>query len=231
MHTLIGSPPGYVGYEEKGLLEKGLESSKFKVILFDEIEKAHSKLFDLVLEMLEEGEILMSNGNRVDVSECIRLFTSNLGQEEANKALNKAGFVSMTETGALREQTLKTEFNKIIKDKLKPEFLARLNGIFYFKPLSTELLEKISAITLKECLSLVKNKNIKITYSQDINKKIIQTVRLKEKNLHARHIKNFIDLEIMTSLGDKIMDLTKDQTQDKVEIELNIDDDGKVLLI
>lgn len=231
MHTLIGSPPGYVGYEEKGLLEKGLETSKFKVILFDEIEKAHPKLFDLVLEMLEEGEILMSNGNRVDVSQCLILFTSNLGQDEANKALNKAGFVSPNGNEGLKEQTLKIEFNKIVKDKLKPEFLARLNGTFYFKPLSMEVLGKIAEITLKECLSLIKNKNIKISYGDTFIPQMLKTIQIKEKNIHARHIKNFIDLEVMTVLGNKLMEFTKGQEQSKIELKLDISEKTGIVII
>ena len=208
VHTLTGSPPGYVGYEEKGLLEKALESSPFKIILFDEVEKAHSKLFDLVLEMMEEGEVLMANGNVVKLDNCIIIFTSNIGQEEALRAINKAGFSSKIHEESQKDSIIESQYLKTLKEKFKPEFLARLNGAFYFKKLNKENLIKAASTNLTTHIKNLSKKKIYVSYSKDLPEFIISKCIEINKDYHARNIRNYIDMQILPKLGDYMLSLS-----------------------
>lgn len=225
LHTLIGSPPGYVGYEEKGLLSKILESGKFKIILFDEIEKADSKIFDLLLEMLEEGEILMANGDVIYLSECLLLFTSNIGQQAALSATNTAGFASTTNEERDRDLVETNEFQRILKKKLKPEFIARLNGMFYFKRLGLDDLKKVAITHLqKHTKNLEKHKMI-LKYNKQIPDIILNECSKKNKYFHARDIKNFIDFTILHKLGDEVIRTTI-SSRERLIIDLKYENDG-----
>lgn len=207
LHTLMGAPPGYVGYEEKGLLEKNLEHVPFKVLLFDEVEKASSKVFEIVLEMLEEGQCLVASGKVINMRECLIIFTSNLGQSEASKATNTVGFSSSSVEDQEKESIERSTFEKTLKDTLKPEFLARLNGVYYFKRLSDADLLKTAKKQLEVYIKILKEKGIKLQLSGNLSSYILK--KCKETNLkcHARDIKNFIDLNIVPFIGDYLIKL------------------------
>lgn len=222
IQTLTGSPPGYIGYEDKGLIEKGLQDSKFKVILFDEVEKANSKIYDVVLEMLEEGEIMMANGKVIDVSNSIILFTSNMGQGEANQALNRAGFSSKQPENNEDTKILASQFEKHLKESLKPEFLARLNGIFYFPRLTEENLRQITENLLNKYKLHLKDNNILLYYQKEIVDYILEKCKRKyNQGLHARHIKNLIDLDIIKLLGDYVIS-KKNYSKKQIKVKLKI---------
>lgn len=206
VHTLLGSPPGYVGYEEKGLLEKAMENSKFKIILFDEIEKAHDKLFDLVLEIMEEGQLLMANGNVVDFSNSIIVFTSNVGQAEAKKATNLPGFTSEATQTVEKSHILASQFKKTLKEKLKPEFLARLNGLYYFKPLCEESLLNAARLKMQHHCDHLLRRKINLSYDEELIKFIINECGDQHSDeKHARNVRNFIDMEVLRQLGDFLL--------------------------
>jgi hypothetical protein len=214
VHTLIGSPPGYVGFEEKGLLEKGLETGKFKIILFDEVEKATPKLYDLVLEMLEEGNLLLANGNILDVSQCLIIFTSNMGQQEASKANNITGFKSKPDQKEI-DKAQAVQYEKTLKETLKPEFLARLSGIFYFKRLGEEDLTKAATSYLNMCDSFLEERNVTVHYPTNIAEWVVKKCSEKKKVFHARDVKNYVDMEIMKKLGDFVINSEMDLKAEK----------------
>jgi len=224
VHTLIGAPPGYVGYEEKGLLTRALENSKFKVILFDEVEKAHPKLLDIVLEVLEEGELMTADGDRLDLSDCLIIFTSNIGQGEANNALNTAGFIS-PKTNLEKEAVLKSEFEKTIKNKLKPEFLARLTGEFYFSNLPKEGLIKVAGLKLNEYSKILSKKKIKVSFSRNLPEFIVNQVQAVNGNAHARNIRNYIDMQVIEQLGDFVLQFLEKNSKNERIVEVSVAND------
>lgn len=208
VHTLIGAPPGYVGYDEKGLLEKALTNSKFKVILFDEVEKAHPKLFDLIMDVLEEGDLLLANGNKIQLSDCILIFTSNIGQEEAIQASSITGFnqtfeYKVEEKNAIQE----SQYEQTLYSLLRPEFLARLTGKFYFKNLEKEDLIKVAEATINTYSSYLKKKKIKLLVDSEVKSFIVDVCMEDNKECHARDVRSYVEQLIVESLGDFIISL------------------------
>ena len=216
--TLIGSPPGYVGSEDNGCLAAGLEESKFKVVLFDEVDKAHKNIYDLVLEMLEEGKIMVANGEVLDFSECLIIFTSNMGQQEGNSAANAAGFsAGITDKGEVKKQVAK----KILEKKLTPEFRARLTGEFYFKPLEREDLVKSAKKYLDERAEQLKKNKINFTFHHSLAKKLLTKCEEVNKTIHPRILNNFIEQEIFKNLGDFL--INSDLFGSKKVVHINYD--------
>jgi ATP-dependent Clp protease ATP-binding subunit ClpA len=207
LNTLIGAPPSYVGYEEGGggVLPAKLKKGKFKIILFDEVDKATPKVFDLVLEMLDEGRIMAADGTTLDVQECLIIFTSNIGQEEAAKAAKAAGFESESSI-AEKASTTKAEYKKAVEKKLPPEFLARLSGTYFFRSLNDSELIKTANLHLNKYAKDWKRKlNFEVT-DERIGELIVSKCKRKhKKKFHARDLKDFIDVEIVQKLGDYII--------------------------
>ena len=191
---LIGSPPGYIGHNEKGILtEKADESSEW-VILFDEIEKAHPKFYSLLLNLLDEGSITDSRGTVLDFSNSIILFTSNVGIHE-NVGKSQLGFgASTSEYANVRE-----DIEKAYKDKFSPEFRNRLDGLVHFNQLTKEDAGKIAKIQLAK---------LPLYQSAKLTKYVIDNSFSKEYG--ARNIKRFIKNNISVKIADKILSGNRD---------------------
>ena len=138
---LLGSAPGYVGYKESGLLVKGLDKKPESVILFDEIEKAHPRVYDVLLQLLDEGFITGSDGKKRDATKCLIIFTSNIGVRSAKEMSSPLGFVS--DASRKKDQKKEDIIRKALNKRFSPEFLNRLDGICYFNSLDKETLTKI----------------------------------------------------------------------------------------
>jgi ATP-dependent Clp protease ATP-binding subunit ClpC len=138
---LLGSAPGYVGYKESGLLVRGLDKKPESVILFDEIEKAHPRVYDVLLQLLDEGFITGSDGKKRDATKCLIIFTSNIGVKSAKEMSSPLGFTMDVDKkkGQKKEDIIRKALNK----RFSPEFLNRLDGICYFNSLDKETLTKI----------------------------------------------------------------------------------------
>lgn len=138
---LLGSAPGYVGYKESGLLVRGLDKKPESVILFDEIEKAHPRVYDVLLQLLDEGFITGSDGKKRDATKCLIIFTSNIGVKSAKEMSSPLGFTMDIDKkkGQKKEDIIRKALNK----RFSPEFLNRLDGICYFNSLDKETLTKI----------------------------------------------------------------------------------------
>ena len=186
---LIGSPPGYIGHNEKGILtEKADESSEW-VILFDEMEKAHPKFYSLLLNLLDEGSITDSRGTVLDFSNSIILFTSNVGIHE-NVGKSQLGFGAGTSEYA----SVKSDIEKAYKDKFSPEFRNRLDGLVHFNQLTKEDAGKIAKIQLAK---------LPLYQSAKLTKYVIDNSFSKEYG--ARNIKRFIKNNISVKIADKIL--------------------------
>jgi ATP-dependent Clp protease ATP-binding subunit ClpC len=144
---LFGAPPGYVGYEEGGQLTEAVRRRPYRVLLFDEIEKAHPEVWNALLQILDDGRMTDGQGNVVDFRNTVLIMTSNLGTEYVKKG-GTLGFLQPTETDEDRESHEKIE--KALKGAFRPEFLNRIDEIIMFSPLSVEQMEQIVDLQLKE---------------------------------------------------------------------------------
>ena len=158
---LLGSAPGYVGYKESGLLVKGLDKKPESVILFDEIEKAHPRVYDVLLQLLDEGFITGSDGKKRDATKCLIIFTSNIGIRSAKEMSNPLGFTS--DVNKKKDQKKEDIIRKALNKRFSPEFLNRLDGICYFNSLDKETLTKILYKELDEM-----NVNIKSITGKEV---------------------------------------------------------------
>ena len=161
---LLGSAPGYVGYKESGLLVKGLDKKPESVILFDEIEKAHPRVYDVLLQLLDEGFITGSDGKKRDATKCLIIFTSNIGVRKAKEMSNPLGFAS--DINKKKDQKKEDIIRKALNKRFSPEFLNRLDGICYFNSLDKETLTKILYKELNEMnvnIKSITGKEVKIT--------------------------------------------------------------------
>lgn len=161
---LLGSAPGYVGYKESGLLVKGLDKKPESVILFDEIEKAHPRVYDVLLQLLDEGFITGSDGKKRDATKCLIIFTSNIGVRSAKEMSNPLGFTS--DVDKKKDQKKEDIIRKALNKRFSPEFLNRLDGICYFNSLDKDTLTKILYKELDEMnvnIKSITGKEVRIT--------------------------------------------------------------------
>ncbi len=153
---LIGSPPGYVGYDEAGQLTEKVRRRPYSVVLFDEIEKAHPDVMNILLQILDEGKINDAQGRTVDFSNTVICMTSNAGSSEEVQNL---GF------GKSEEQASRDKSMKALRQFLRPEFLGRVDEVITFRPLGTEDLEKIAALMLDEYKPGMENRGLTLEYT------------------------------------------------------------------
>ena len=181
---LIGSPPGYVGYEEGGQLTEAVRRNPYSIVLFDEIEKAHPEVLNLLLQILDDGRVTDSNGRTVDFKNTIIIMTSNLGSEYALEGKND-----------LVMQELQNTF--------KPEFINRIDEVIIFKPLSKEVIHEILDKIIKEIEYRLSDKNIKINLTDSAKNYLIDIGY--DVNYGARPLKRTVSRTIETMLAEKII--------------------------
>ncbi len=168
---LIGAPPGYVGYEEGGQLTERVRRKPYSVVLLDEIEKAHPDVFNLLLQVFEEGRLTDSLGRKVDFRNTILLMTSNVGADMLRKQ-GSLGFMSPKEEASYEK--MKQSLLDEIKKTFKPEFLNRVDDIIVFKSLTKENLYEIVQLEIQSVLERLKEKNIEVKLSPDAVELIIE---------------------------------------------------------
>ena len=181
---LIGSPPGYVGYEEGGELTEAVRRNPYSIVLFDEIEKAHPEVLNLLLQILDDGRITDSNGRLVDFKNTIIIMTSNLGSEYA---LNGQNDLVLSE----------------LKQSFRPEFINRIDEIIVFNPLSKEVIYKILDKIIREIEERLKDKNIHIELTDSARDYLIETGY--DVNYGARPLKRLVSRSLETLLAKKII--------------------------
>lgn len=200
---LLGSAPGYVGYKESGLLVKGLAKKGETVVLFDEIEKAHPKIYDVLLQLLDEGFVTGSDGKKVDATKALIIFTSNIGVKEAKKLASPIGFSNNFEE---KKNERKEEIiRNALKNRFSPEFLNRLDNICYFKPLDRDTLKSILQKELDESntnIKAVSGKTVKL--SSEVEEWMLKKV--EEEDNGARPIIRLIQQNIEEAISDMVID-------------------------
>lgn len=210
---LIGSPPGYVGYEEGGQLTDAVRSKPYSVILFDEIEKAHPDVFNILLHILDEGRLTDSQGTEVDFKNTIIILTSNAGASKLSSKKSIGFATSDVDKGDF--EYIKNVVNEELKNLFKPEFLNRLDDIIVFDRLSKEDTKEVVELELDELIDRIEE----IGYEAKYTDKVIDHIAEKgyDENYGARPLKRAIKTEIEDLLAMEILDgkISKD---DKITI-------------
>ena len=208
---LVGAPPGYVGYEEGGFLTDKIRRNPYSVVLLDEIEKAHSDVFNILLQILEEGELQDSSGRVASFKNCVIIMTSNAGAREIIN-VNKFGFVS--HDSIQDQKSIKTSALGELKRLFRPEFLNRVDNTIVFKALSSKNLEEILEMSLKELADRLKSLKIEISISPQA-KEFLLDEKHYDKNYGARPIRRII----------------LNQLEDPLSLEIlqgNLEQDGRI---
>lgn len=192
---LIGAPPGYVGYDEGGQLTEKVRRNPYCVILFDEIEKAHPDVFNILLQVLDDGRLTDNQGRVVDFKNTIIIMTSNIGSIYLLEGIDENGKIT---------KTAEDEVMKELKNSFRPEFLNRVDDIVLFKPLQKEELYKIIDMTISEIENRLKDIDVKINLDEECKNLILDSTY--SYNYGARIIKRYIQKNIETEIATKIIE-------------------------
>ena len=195
---ITGSPPGYVGHEEGGQLTEKVRQRPYCVILFDEIEKAHSDVMNILLQILEDGHLTDSLGREINFKNTIIIMTSNLGADLLKKS--EMGFSAKS---GLDKETMKKKVETAVDKYFKPEFINRLDEKIVFNPLSKDDMKKIVELELNKLKLRLKNKNISLTFDDNVNAFIV--LKGHQPEMGARPLKRAIEQHIEDGLAERLL--------------------------
>ncbi|MEA5594614.1 ATP-dependent Clp protease ATP-binding subunit [Rivularia sp. UHCC 0363] len=222
---LIGSPPGFVGYDEGGQLTEAVRRKPYTVILFDEIEKAHPDIFNMLLQMLDDGHLTDAKGRKVDFKNTLIILTSNIGSRVIEKGGGGLGFDLENEAEA-NYNRIKTLVNEELKNYFRPEFLNRLDEIIVFTQLKKDEIKEIAEILLKEVTSRLAEKEISLQMSESFKDLVVQ--QGYNPSYGARPLRRAIMNLLEDSLAEAM--LSGQITQGDTAV-VDVDDDGKVRVV
>lgn len=200
---LIGAPPGYVGYDEGGQLTEAVRRKPYSVVLFDEVEKAHPDVFNVLLQVLDDGRITDSHGKTVDFKNTIIILTSNLGSDIILDGINDKGEIS---------EDARSKVSELLKHSFRPEFLNRLDEIIFYRPLTKDNIGRIVELKVKEISERLKEQRINVKVTEAATEQIIE--QSFDPVYGARPIKRFIQSNIETLIARKMIenDIEPDST-------------------
>lgn len=213
---LIGSPPGYIGYEEGGQLTEKLRHRPYAVVLFDEIEKAHVEVFNLLLQIFDEGHITDSKGRRVNCKNALFIMTSNLGSEILSTYLK-------TQNNQPSKEELLQILDPILKAHFRPEFLNRLDEILPFLPLQEKDMEQIVELQLQKLRERLQEKEVELLYTNEVKFMLAKTGY--DPIYGARPLKRLIQKEVVNLLSTAILE---EKIKSNSAILLVVDTKGKI---
>ncbi len=188
---LIGAPPGYVGYEEGGQLTEAVRRKPYSVVLFDEIEKAHPDVFNILLQVLDDGRITDSQGRTVDFKNTVIILTSNLGSNYLLEGIDE-------KTGQIRQEA-KEHVEALLKQQFRPEFLNRIDEIVFYKPLTRDQIEKIMDLLLRSLNQRLADRNITVRLTKEAKDFVIENGY--DPVYGARPLKRFIQRAVETPVA------------------------------
>ena len=186
---LIGSPPGFVGYDEGGQLTEKVKNNPFSVILFDEIEKAHKDVFNILLQILDEGHLTDSFGRKVNFTNCLVIMTSNIGAKRVSEFGGGVGF-STSSSEVQKYEVRKTMIQKALKQQFNPEFLNRIDDVILFNALNEETLKTIIDIEIGRLSNRLKDKGYKVNFDKTVINRVFELNSQEEYG--ARPVKRII---------------------------------------
>ena len=184
---LIGAPPGYVGYDEGGQLTEAVRRKPYAVVLFDEMEKAHPDVFNILLQILDDGRVTDSQGRTVDFKNTILIMTSNLGSDEILEGINSEGELS---------EEARTRVTQLLRRAFKPEFLNRIDDTVMFTPLSRDQVRRIAELLLKRLQTRLADRQVQLTLTDDAM--VLLMAQGYDPSYGARPMKRLIQSKLET---------------------------------
>ncbi|MBL6801545.1 MAG: ATP-dependent Clp protease ATP-binding subunit [Synechococcus sp. BS307-5m-G38] len=223
---LIGSPPGYVGFNEGGQLTEAVRRRPYTVVLFDEIEKAHPDVFNLLLQLLEDGRLTDSKGRTVDFKNTLVIMTSNIGSKVIEKGGGGLGFEFSGESAEESQYTrIRSLVNEELKQYFRPEFLNRLDEIIVFRQLSRDEVKEIAEIMLKEVFGRMGEKGITLTVSDAFKERLVEEGY--NPAYGARPLRRAVMRLLEDSLAEEVL---SGRIKDGDHAEVDVDHDKKVVV-
>jgi len=220
---LVGAPPGYVGHENGGKLTEQVRRKPYSVILFDEIEKAHPEIFNILLQVLDDGKLTDGQGRKVDFRNTVIIMTSNVGAKEAQQG-NSLGFGTSAESKSQRDwERTKNIILEEANKTFRPEFLNRIDETAVFKPLSKENLLKIIDTMLEDLASRLDVKGVKLEIRQEVKEKIL------EKGYKPKYGARPLRRAIQSMLEDKLADFMLSEKIENENSQINVNLQGEEL--
>jgi ATP-dependent Clp protease ATP-binding subunit ClpC len=198
---MVGAPPGYVGYDDGGALTEAVRRRPYRVILFDEIEKAHPDLFNLLLQILDDGRLTDGQGRTVDFRNTIIIMTSNLGTSSENKG--RFGFVTSRAADDGQREQRQEQVEKALREAFRPEFLNRIDEIIVFEPLTEKELEQIVELMLKDVGSRLADRKVEIEVTDAAKAELVKEGY--DRVYGARPLKRTIQRRIENPLAKRIL--------------------------
>jgi len=230
---LVGSPPGYVGYEEGGQLTEAVRRRPYSVVLFDEIEKAHPEAFNMLLQILEDGNLTDAKGRRVDFRNTLILMTSNVGAELLNRQA-ALGFRKKSEDEEFKSEyeAMKEKVLEELRRRFRPEFLNRLDGVIVFRPLRREEIKKIVDILLQDLHKLLAEQELALEVT-DAAKEVLAELGY-DPQFGARPLKRMLQQLVVDPISEGLLAeefepgdlIIADRAEDKNEIVLRREPGG-----
>ena len=212
---LIGAPPGYVGYEEGGQLTEAVRRKPYSVVLFDEVEKAHPDVFNILLQVLDDGRITDSQGRTVDFKNTILILTSNLGSEYLLSGINPDGTI---------QEEAKAQVQSLLRRSFRPEFLNRLDEIVFYKPLTKENVTQIIDLQIEKLNQRLADQQIRCELTKAAKDAIVEAAY--DPQFGARPLRRYVQHTVETMLSKRLLkgDITPGQTVtvDAVDGELEM---------
>merc|ERR1712146_4271 len=195
---LVGAPPGYVGFEEGGQLTEAVRRRPYSVVLFDEMEKAHPEVFNILLQLLDDGRLTDSKGNTVNFRNCIIIFTSNVGSSSILDVDSASD-----DTGTGRDSIVQSKVMEALRAQFRPEFLNRIDEFVTFKSLAVEQLKPIVSLEMNRVATRLSDRNVDINITEGAKEHL---ARIGYDPVYgARPLKRTIQREIETPLAKRIL--------------------------
>jgi len=217
---LIGSPPGYVGYDQGGQLTEAVRHKPYSVVLFDEIEKAHPDVFNILLQVLDDGHLTDNKGRKVNFKNTIIIMTSNLGSELIRERMDQ---MNESNRDQLMEQTREEVF-ELLKRTLRPEFLNRVDEIIMFKSLTRSEIKEIVRLQLEQLKSNLAERGLRMRYTDKLLDHL--TKEAYHPQFGARPVKRLIQRELLNSLSKALL---SGSVQEDSLVEIN-ESGGEILI-
>lgn len=219
VNKLLGSSAGYVGYENGGLLTEAVKNKPYCVLLFDEIEKADESIYNVFLQLFDEGRLTDNNGTTVNFKNVIVIMTSNIGAKQASEMGNGVGFQSNA------EENKKSIIEKSLKNKFNPEFLNRIDNIIHFNALTDDNIKVITRLELDKLRNRVKENGVNLTFGSDVIDYVFKKA-IQEKEYGARPIMRIIQ----DNISDRVVDLVLESENKQNSFDISINKDDEVIV-
>jgi ATP-dependent Clp protease ATP-binding subunit ClpC len=222
---LIGSPPGYVGYNEGGQLTEAVRRRPYTVVLFDEIEKAHPDVFNLLLQILEDGRLTDSKGRTIDFKNTLLVMTSNIGSKVIEKGGGGLGFEFSENQEDSHYNRIRSLVNEELKNYFRPEFLNRIDEIIVFRQLSIDEVKQIADLMLAEVFKRMAEKGITLTVTERFKELLVREGY--NPSYGARPLRRAIMRLLEDSLAEEIL---TGKVREGAKVVVDVDDQGKVFV-